>query len=880
MNDLFIHIERQPMKKLTVCICICLLLAMTGLAQAQEIERYKLDNGLTVVLKQNQQAPVVSVQIWLKAGSDREKPGEQGKAHLLEHMFFKGTDTHPSGQLDHTMENLGAVMNAFTSIKSVVYWVEAKNTHAPLLLDMLADALVNMKLDADELRAEAKVVVEEILLYRDMPDESIWQALLAMNFGPGHPYNKNILGSEDTVLNFKPEDLRDFYARYYCAPNTVLVVAGDFDPAKLKPVIAKAFAALPAGRAPLLEVPPPAVKPGPELLLLQEDVSQATISISFVVPGLNSAEQYALQVACDIMGNGLTSRLYWHLKEDQDLVDDVYASLQFMPQYGIMQITATMEAEQVAKAWQPLINEVYTLLEYPAQSLELERVNKNIKAGMVFNSQSMMEQGYQLGDFELLRDGYENLFSFAEKCRQVNAGAVEQSVFKYLNPKNMRVIIQAPPGSKLPTQDQLESWTQKIWSRVNAPNESENRLVQTLSHGLTLIVENRPSLPMVSMLLAVPHGIAAEPEEMAGINQLWAATVCSANQQYNYGEMAIIQDAKAINLAGHAGANFMGISASSLSLDWQLTLDLLSFCWLQPLFAPDDVERARRMQQLELRRLQDSPAETALQAAQALLFPGHPYGRNPNGNEQALAAINARDIAALHKQLQQTQGAVLAIVGDVSAQEVMARLEQIFAQERPLSLNANNLPLAQMPNRENENLHKSGVNQAHLVLGFHAPDISSEQTYAAQVLAALLNGASGRLHKEIREKQSLAYDVYAFYRPYLLSGMFAVHMGTTAGNQEKALQGLQMCLQQLCEQEVSEQELKRAKSYLLGTQALGRQNHASLAYELATDFMLGRGFDHQQEWEERIQRVSAQDIVALADTLFAKENQVTLILAP
>lgn len=867
-------------KFLWLSLSIALLFVNVSVVAAGEVERYRLDNGLTVILQENRETQVVSVQVWVKAGSAYEKPGEEGITHLLEHMIFKGSPAHSTGQLSNLIESYGGDVNAYTTLDHTNYYLDAAGTHAKELVRLMADAVINASIDSKELALEKEVILEEIRRYRDNPESQLGQKIMEVSYGANHPFGKPVLGTEESVMAISRDDIIKYRSRLYRGSNMVLVVAGNFDSQALKPVIAEAFSALPASQGEKTAGYPVLPSAGPELVIIRKDVNQASISLTWPIPGLMSKEVFPLDMAAGIMGDGLASRLSWRLKEGLRLVDEVnaYAYTPLGP--GLLQMQAYMDPGQVINAWQPMISEAFSLLDQPAQASELNRMRTKISAEFIRGEQTMNETARKLGYFELLRGGYENADEYLDRFRRVNSADISASLQRYLAPQHMKIIIQLPENASAPTQAQVESWAQKAWSLAIAPPVQDTTMVHTFNQGLTLIAIPRRSVPLVSMVIATPHSLAAEKESLAGINHLWASAVTSGNNMYDYGQMTYILDSMAATMQGFANRSSSGLGASFMADDWQAGLALFINTWLNPTFTQEDIDRSKEEQLATLRSQEDSPSYPVMSSMRALLFGNHPYGREAYGTPATIAAVTRQDLQRLHSNIVRTQNQVLVVLGDINTQEVLAQVEYLLAQQPKLDISPASFPLPPAPASQEKVLSKEGLQQTQLVVAFRAPAATSQNKYAAMLLEAVLGGMGGRLFMDLREEQSLAYSVFPFYNANRGSGVFAVYIATAPGKQQAALKGINRHLNMLRNQPVSEEELMRAKNYVLGVEAIAQQNYNIQAITIATDYVLGLGPDHQAKMAAAINALTPQQLMRAAQNIFNPENQITVIYGP
>ena len=452
------------MKKFKVLLfTLVLIVALGGLAQAKPM-RHKLPSGLTVILSENHEAPVACFQVWVRAGSAFESPSEYGITHLIEHMIFKGSPKYPKGDMAGRIEALGGRVNAYTTLDHTNYYATAASRFNGRVLELLADAVVNAQFDPVELKKEKEVVVEEIRMGQDSPRRRLSRAAMRLAFGD-HPYGRPVIGTEKSVRAITRQDILDYRARWYRAPNMVVVAVGDFKSANILPRIEKVFAGLSSQPTPKFKIPPAEGGKGPKVKVLREKVKQAAITLSWLIPGLPSPKVYPLDMASSVAGSGETSRLWANLKEKKGLVDSVSAGAYTPDGLGLYQVSARMAPAKIMDAWQPIIEEALSLAVNPPTVEELKRARVNLSAEFVRERQTMQGQASTLGYFEMFRGGFEKASDYLQRFKGVSAAQVVSAIRAYLVPSGFSVVIQAPEGAKLPSGAEIAALAQKLAGR-------------------------------------------------------------------------------------------------------------------------------------------------------------------------------------------------------------------------------------------------------------------------------------------------------------------------------------------------------------------------------------------------------------------------------
>ena len=868
------------MKKIRVLFfALALVLAFGGLAAAKPV-RHKLPSGLTVILSENHESPVVCFQVWVRAGSAFEKPSEYGITHLIEHMIFKGSPKRPTGDMAGRIEALGGRVNAYTTLDHTNYYVTAASRFGGEVLELLADAVVNAHFDANDLKKEKEVVVEEIRMNQDNPRRRLSKAAMRLAFGD-HPYGRPVIGTEKSVRAITRQDILDYRARWYRAPNMVLVAVGDFKSGEILPRIEKVFAGLPAAPAPKFNIPPAAGGRGPKVKVLREKVKQAAVTMSWLIPGLPSPEVYPLDMASSVEGSGETSRLWSNLKEKKGLVDSVSAGAYTPDGIGLFQVSARMAPDKIAKAWRPLMEEALSLAVSPPTPEELKRARVNLSAEFVRERQTMQGQASTLGYFEMFHGGFEKAADYLERFRGVSAAQVVGAIRSYLTPARFSLVIQAPEGAVLPKGDEIAALAQNLAARgAGQADRGEKARLYSLDCGLKLVVQPRRQVPLVAYSLTAPGGQAAESEDKAGLYSLWSRTLTRGTEKYGYEKLTRTLEDMAGDLSASSGKSTCGVSGNFLADDWEKGLELLADVWLRPAFAPDQVEKARLEQAAAQRAQQDSPVMRAFMEFRRLFYGKHPYAKNPLGTPKTLAGLTASDLKQAHQRSMGPGGLVLAVVGDVKPEAVRQKVEALFGKSGGKAARLDIPALKPAAKPTFDAMKDPKAKQVQIILGYPAPDSADPSRHAADILEAVLGGMGGRLFNDLRDQRSLAYSVQPFYSSAQSAGLFGVYMGVGPGKEKEALSGLAEHLERVRKEPPAKAELDRAKAYLVGNLAIGMQSYGAQAAVMSSNEYLGLGWDYYRQLPEDLNAVSGKAVRSLADKYLSPKGRTELTLGP
>ncbi|MEO8684331.1 MAG: pitrilysin family protein [Devosia sp.] len=355
-----------------------------------------LDNGMVVLTDDMPHLESASLGVWVKAGARSERKAEHGISHLLEHMAFKGTTSRTALQIAEAIEDVGGDLNAATSIEHTGYFARVLKEDVVLAADILSDILQNSLFDEKELEREQQVIVQEIGAARDNPDDHVFDLFQAAAF-PEQPIGRTILGTVESVREFKPEVIRKYMNRNYVGDHMVMAAAGNVDHDELVKVAEQRFATLKAQGAP---APQSAVYKGGEERLVSEH-EQAHIVIGFEGRAYNSDGFYAAQVLASVLGGGMSSRLFQEVREKRGLCYSVYAFHWAFADSGVFGVAAATGEDEVGDLVPVVIDELRRATETITDE-EVIRVRNQIRAGLLMSLESPSARAGQLARQQIL----------------------------------------------------------------------------------------------------------------------------------------------------------------------------------------------------------------------------------------------------------------------------------------------------------------------------------------------------------------------------------------------------------------------------------------------------------------------------------------------
>ena len=436
--------------KLIQCAVYCLGL-MPLCLQAEQVHEYVLDNGLKLIVKEEHRAPVVVSQVWYKVGASYEHDGITGISHALEHMMFKGTDTHPPGEFSRIIAANGGRENAFTSADYTAYFQQLERSRLRISFELEADRMRHLVLTVEAFAKEIRVVMEERRLRtEDKPTALTHERAMSVAFQTSS-YRHPTIGWMADLEALTVEDLRAWYEAWYAPNNAIVVVVGDVDAKAVRELADKYFGPLPPGKPVLPVLRPEVAQDGMKRMTVKVPATVPYLLMAYKAPVLKMAldqperfadwEPYALEVLAGILDGGNSARFSRRLVRDKQIAASVglhynlYARME-----SVLVIAGTpAEGHSVDDLERVLRDEITDLQTNPVAASELARVKAQVVAGNVYDRDSIFFQAMQIGILESVGLGWPVMDEYVERISAVTAEQVQTVARKYLTDERLTV---------------------------------------------------------------------------------------------------------------------------------------------------------------------------------------------------------------------------------------------------------------------------------------------------------------------------------------------------------------------------------------------------------------------------------------------------------
>ncbi len=419
-----------------------------------KVEKYKLQNGLTILLHEDHSAPLVSFHTWFKVGSKNEEPGFTGMAHLFEHLMFKGAKRYSGEQLESVLQSNGGVNNAFTTHDYTAYFIELPSSKLELALDMESDRMQFLQVNAANLKSEREVVKEERRFrVDDSPMGSLMEAIYATAYRV-HPYRWPVIGFMEDLDNISLEKCMDFYRAHYAPNNAVLVLAGDFKSDQVKPLIEKYYGAIPSQTIVERARPSEPVQVSARSQVISKQVESHTMAMVYHTPKAGSPQVYALDLLANILGRGTSSRLYRRLVYKDQLASLVSVSNSTNQEGGLFEVVVKLKAKaDFERTKRATLGEIWKPRNWLVTQQELNAAKKQIMKTSVDSLKTLNGRAESLALNEVLFGDYNQLFEDLDRYNRVTAEEVRSVASRYLAVEHGSFVTMKPaPQAIVPSK--------------------------------------------------------------------------------------------------------------------------------------------------------------------------------------------------------------------------------------------------------------------------------------------------------------------------------------------------------------------------------------------------------------------------------------------
>jgi len=364
----------------------------------------------------------ISIGVWLTRGSRHEAAERSGIAHFVEHMLFKGTATRTAEDIAQQIDSIGGQLDAFTAKEYASYYIKVLDEHLPLAIDILSDIVRNPAFAPDDLEREKKVVVEEIKMVEDTPDDLVHE-LFTQGFWENHPLGRPILGTRETVESFTSDLLRDYFSKAYTPRNLIVSAVGNLEHARVRELVDEKFGSLAAVDDAVADEPPRVV---PQTLIRNKDLEQSHICVGVSSYPQNHDDRYASYVLNTLLGGSMSSRLFQNVREKRGLAYAVFSGLSAYRDAGSFTIYAGCANEAVGEVIDLVVEELRGVKTTAVPDTELQRSKDHLKGSLMLSLENTASRMSHIARQEIYFDRQFGLDETLQGIERVTARDVQR----------------------------------------------------------------------------------------------------------------------------------------------------------------------------------------------------------------------------------------------------------------------------------------------------------------------------------------------------------------------------------------------------------------------------------------------------------------------
>jgi predicted Zn-dependent peptidase len=420
--------------------------------EPRDIQRQVLPNGLVVITETMPHVRSVSVGIWVRSGSRRETPAENGLSHFIEHMVFKGTERRTAEEIARSMDSVGGMLDAFTAKEMVCFNAKVLDEHLPIAFEVIADFVLRPLFAEEDVAKEKQVVLEEIKMDQDNPDYLVHE-LFTQGFWPEHALGRPILGTPETVRSFTRELLLDRFRAWFAPNRLVVTAAGNLTHERLLTLVDREFAAIPPG--PPLNGDRAPRTGAPILLERKRELEQVHICIGVPSYPLAHERRFAMAVLNNLLGGGMSSRLFQNIREKQGLAYAVFSELNPYSDTGMLSVYAGTALETSAQVVDLVVQEFRELKTSPVSEAELRRAKDHLKGSLMLSLESTSARMSNLARQELYFGRFQTLDEILASIEAVTREEVQAVAREFFRTENVAVTVLGDLDGFSLTRDRL-----------------------------------------------------------------------------------------------------------------------------------------------------------------------------------------------------------------------------------------------------------------------------------------------------------------------------------------------------------------------------------------------------------------------------------------
>ena len=894
----------------------------TTAAPRLPLEKYKLKNGLEVILLEDHRLPLTAVNLWYHVGPANEKNGRTGFAHLFEHMMFQGS--RDIAEPFQVLEAAGASeINGTTDFDRTNYFetVPSNRLETALWLESDRMGFLRDKLDDAQLENQRDVVRNERREGENRPYELVEEGVFHTLFPKGHPYYAYVIGSHADIEAAELNDVRDFHKQYYSPNNASLAIVGDIDKAKTKAMVEKYFGSIPAGPpVPKIEATTPPIT-SERRAVITDKVELPRVYMAWITDPIYKPGDAQADMLAQILGGGKSSRLYKKLVYEKQIAQAVDASQYSLMLGSVFEISATarpgVKPEDLEKA---IDEELTAMARSGPTSAEMERARNTIQASMIRGLERLGGFGGvadRLNQYNHFLGNPDYLAQDLARYQNATAASVQKLATEELA-RNKRVVVYGIAGEKViqdvPKRASAQGEQEQVKAETHGSPQADSAARQKaempkpemqmkeawratppppapspdftlpvpkrmeLANGLTILLVEQHQWPVISASIAVLSGADANPLDRPGLASFTADMLDEGTASRPALQLADdIAQIGAI-LGASSSTDSSSVSLRVLKQNVDRGFELLSDVTLNPAFSPQELQRIRQQRLVQLLQMRDNPRQLASNVFSRVVFgSGHPYGFQDLGTEESNKAITREEVQSFWKTRYVPGNTALVVTGDITESEVRAVAEKYFGNWTGSKPESNLKPAENSLTRHIVLVDNPGAPQTQLRIGHIGISRNNPDYIPLGVMNAALGGNfSSRINMNLREEHGYTYGAFSVFSSRRVPGPFFIGAGVRTDATAPAVAEVFKEVERIRREPISPQELALAKDSIARSLPGMFETTASTANSIGSLFVYGLPLDYYRDFSAKVDAVDAGIVQRMAEK-YLKPDQMVIV---
>ncbi len=860
---------------------------------AQDIDipftKYILDNGLTLIVHEDDKAPIAAVNVWYHVGSKNESPGKTGFAHLFEHLMFNGSENFNDDYFV-PLEKVGATdLNGTTSNDRTNYFQNVPTPALDLALWMESDRMGHLlgAIDQAKLDEQRGVVQNEKRQGENRPYGVTRQLLTENTYPAGHPYSWTVIGSMADLDGADLDDVRKWFKTYYGAANAVIVVAGDVEPEDVKRRVEHYFGDIPAGPPVARQRAWIAERTGTHRQTVEDQVPQARIYKVWNIPQWGTAEAVYLDLVSDVLALGKSSRFYRRLVHHDQIATSASASVSLREISGQFHVIGTAQpGGDLAAVEAALDDELQKFLADGPTEAELDRIKTQYFARFARGVERIGGFGGKsdvLARNQVYGDRPDYFKTTMERVRNAKTKDLLDTARRWLT--DGVYILEVHPRPDHEISDALSDRS-KLPAVTKPPKLDWPEVRRTtLSNGLKLLFVERRETPIVELELLVDAGYAADQFAVPGAASFTSAMLDEGTKTRSALEISEELASLGATLSVNTALDASWVSLSSLKHNLDPSLDVFADVILHPEFPDSEIERVRKHLLARIAQEKSSPFSLAQRLLPKLLYgDDHPYGASftGTGDEETVKAITRADLERFHAAWFQPGGSILIAVGDTTFEDLRDKLEARFkgwtgADKPP----AKNIAAVENPSKSALYLvDKPGAVQSMILGGVIATPARHPDRIRIETMNRILGGAfTSRINMNLREDKHWSYGSRSFLSDARGQRPWLVYAAVQSDKTKESLVELDRELRDILgPRPATDAELDKVKKNAI-LQLPGRfETKSSVRGALSRIWMFDLARDYWETYADKVEAVTLDDIQKVAGDVIRPDQMIWVVV--